>query len=48
MQIFGNSIIHKPSLGLGEVPQQIWARSVQPFSHLLDTNKQTDAQAEFI
>jgi len=37
-------IIHKPSLGSCEVPQQIWARLVQPFWRLLDTNKQTDTQ----
>ena len=30
-QIFENSIIHKPSLGSRDVPQKIWARSVQPF-----------------
>ena len=35
-------IIHKPSLGSRYVPQKIWARSVQPFERLLDTNKQTD------
>jgi len=34
-------IIHKPSLGSREVPHKIWARSVQPFWRLLDTNKQT-------
>ena len=35
----------KPSLGLCEVPQKIWARSVQPFWRLFDTNKQTDKQS---
>ena len=47
-QIFKISIIHKPSLGSQDVPQKIWARSVQPFWRLLDTNKQTDRQAKFI
>ena len=37
-------IIHKPFLGSRDVPQKIWARSVQPFWRLLDTNKQTDKQ----
>jgi len=37
-------IIHKSSLGSREVPQKIWAQSVQPFWRLLDTNKQTDVQ----
>ena len=38
------SIIHKPrSL---DVPQKIWARSVQPFWRLLDTSKQTDTLTE--
>ena len=45
-------IIHKPSLGLREVPQKIWAQSVQPFWRLLDTNKQTNKrtyrQAKFM
>ena len=41
-QIFEILIIHKPSLGSLDVPQKIWAPSVQPFSRLLDTNKQTD------
>ena len=43
-------MIHKPSLGSLDVPQKIWARSVQPFWRLLDTNKQTnrDRQAKFI
>ena len=45
---FENSIILKPSLGSREIPQQIWARSVQPFWRLWDTNKQTDRQAKFI
>ena len=30
-QIFENLIIHKPTLGSREIPQKIWARSVQPF-----------------
>ena len=34
-------IIHKPSLWWRDVPQKIWARSVQPFWRLLDTNRQT-------
>jgi len=29
-----------------DVPQKIWARSVQPFWRLLDTNKQTDKQTD--
>ena len=37
-------IFHKPSLGSLDVPQKIWARSVQPFWRLLDTNNQTDRQ----
>ena len=44
-------IINKPSLGSCEVPHKIWARSVQPFGGLLETNKQTDMtprQATFI
>ena len=41
---FENSIIHKPSLGSRDIPQNIWARSVQPLVYLLDTNKQTDTQ----
>ena len=43
-QIFENLIIHKPFLGSHDVPQKIWARSVQPFWRLLDTNRQTDKQ----
>ena len=39
-QIFENSIIHKASLGSREVPQKIWARLVQSFWRLLDTNRQ--------
>ena len=35
-------IIYKPSLGSHEVPHKIWARSLQPFWRLLDTNKQTE------
>ena len=34
--------VHKPSLWSRDVSQKIWARSVQPFRRLLDTNKQTD------
>ena len=34
-------MIHKPSLGSLDVPHKIWARSVQPFRRLLDTNRQT-------
>ena len=34
------------SLWSREVPQKIWARSVQPFRRLLDTNKQTDRQTD--
>ena len=41
-------IIHKPSLDSLDVPQKIWARSVQPFWRLLDTNIQTPRQAKFI
>ena len=47
-QIFEILIFHKPSLGCLDVPQKIWARSVQPFWRLLDTNKQTNRQAKFI
>ena len=39
-------IIHKPFLWSREVPQKIWARSVQPFWRLLDTNRQTDKQTD--
>ena len=39
-------IIHKPSLWSRDVPQKIWARSVQPFWRLLDTNKQTNTQTD--
>ena len=45
-QIFEILIIHKPSLGPREVPHKIWARLVQPFGRLLDTNKQTDKQPD--
>ena len=38
---------HKPSMGSREVLHKIWARSVQPFWRLLDTNKQTDTQSKF-
>ena len=51
-QIFEILIIHKPSLGLRNVPHKIWAWSVQPFWRLLDTNRQTPKhprrQAKFI
>ena len=33
-------------MGSREIPQKIWARSVQPFRRLLDTNKQTDKQTD--
>ena len=46
--IFENSIIQKPSLGSREVPQKIWARSVQLLGRLLDTNKQTEKQNIYI
>ena len=46
MQIFENLIIHKPSLESRDVPQKIWARSVQPFWRLLDTNRQTNKQTD--
>ena len=39
--VFEILIIHKPSLGSLDVPHKIWARSVQPFWRLLDTNRQT-------
>jgi len=45
-QIFEILVIHKPFLGSLGVPQKIWARSVQPFWRLLDTNKQTDTQTD--
>ena len=45
-QIFEILIFHKPSLGSLDGPQKIWARSVQPFWRLLDTNKQTDRQTD--
>ena len=35
-------------MGSHEVPKKIWARSVQAFWRLLDTNKQTDRQAKYI
>ena len=35
-------MIHKPSRESLDVPQKNWARSVQPFRRLLDTNRQTD------
>ena len=47
-QNFEILIIHQPSLGPREVPHKIWARSVQPFRCLLDSNKQTDRQAKHI
>ena len=39
-------IICKPSLGLREVPQKIWVRSIQLIWSLLDTNKQTNKQTD--
>ena len=45
-QIFEILIIHKPSLWSLDVPQKIWARSVQPFRRLLDKNKQTNRQTD--
>ena len=45
-QIFENLIIHNSSAGSREIPQKIWARSVQPFWRLLDTNKQTNKQTD--
>ena len=39
-------MIHKPSLEPLDVPQKIWARSVQPLRRLLYTNKQTDRQTD--
>ena len=49
-QIFEILIIHKLSLGSRDVPHKIWSRSVQPFLHLLDTNRQrhTDKQSIYI
>ena len=41
-------IIYKPYLGTCEVPHTIWARSIQPFWRLFDTNKQTNRQAKYI
>ena len=41
-------IIHKPSMWSRDVPQKIWAWSVQPFWRLLDTNKQTNGQTSQI
>ena len=38
-QNFDILLVHKPSY---EIPHKIWARSMQPFWRLLDTNKQTD------
>ena len=42
-------IFHRSQISLGscELPQKCWARSVQPFLHLLDTNKQTNRQANY-
>ena len=39
-------MIHKPSRESLDVPQKIWARSVQPFRRLLVTNKQTNKQTD--
>ena len=38
--------IHKPCLGSfeNEVPHKTWARLVQPFGRLLDTNGQNDRE----
>ena len=47
-QIFEISIIHKPSLVSREVPQKLWARSVQLFWRLLDTNKHPDKESKYI
>ena len=41
-QIFEIRIIYKPSFGTCDVPQKMWARSVQPFRRLLDINKHPD------
>ena len=46
--VFEGLNIHIPSLWSRKVPQKIWARSVQPFSSLLDTNKQTYKQSKYI
>ena len=43
-----NFIIHKPSLWSRDLPQKIWARSVQPFRRLLDTNRQTNTKTSQI
>ena len=40
--------IHSPLLVSCEVPQKIWAHSVQPFWCLSVANKQTDKQREFL
>ena len=51
IQVFVILSIHKPSLGSCEVPHKIWARSVQPFWRLLDSNRsdrQTARQAKYI
>ena len=39
-QIFEILIIHKSPLGSRYVPHKIWSRLVQPFWHLLDTDRQ--------
>ena len=39
--LFGILIIHKPSLGTFKVPHKFWARWVQPFLRLMDTNIST-------
>ena len=41
---FKTFINQKPSLWSRDVPQKIWARSVQPFWRLLNTNRQTNRQ----
>ena len=35
-----------PFMGSREIPQKIWARSVQSFWRLLDTNRQTNKQTD--
>jgi len=47
-QIFEILIIHRPFLGPRDVSHKIWAQSVQPFWHLLDTNGQTSRQAKYL
>ena len=47
-QLFVILSIHTPSLGSCEVSHKIWARSVQPFWRLLDTNRQPYKQSKYI